>query len=302
MTKYNFTGYGEIEWKEGAESLVNLRNSFLRSIVRDGQDTLKELYAEAFPFYQQHIAPMNLDIPEFSEAFILRKDENVKQLILVIKGWAARNNLSASWCIESCYWTIRMWSVMGGNPRILYFDPIGTHLELDEVADGVPPPPDALPKYEPLFERRELYLEAIKSMAKKEIENSQILIAGSANRRRDLIMSIYEKAEKYCDSVEDYFLGLKKKQKNGTGDEAIFRRVPDAKNLSRNLEWTVRFQVLGESFSEIAKKEEVDMSTVQRAVEGILKRIGLKKHNKSGPGRPRGSKNKDAGYRKDLGK
>lgn len=43
------------------------------------------------------------------------------------------------------------------------------------------------------------------------------------------------------------------------------------RNLKQHLAWTVKFQVAGKTFSELAREANVEQTTVSRAVREILK-------------------------------
>lgn len=77
--------------------------------------------------------------------------------------------------------------------------------------------------------------------------------------------------------------------------------VGEKHKLRQHLQWTVEYQVCGNTLREIAEpanselgNNQFDLSTIQRGVDGILRLIALKRRPDAKQGRRRGSKNKQS--------
>jgi hypothetical protein len=128
-------------------------------------------------------------------------------------------------------------------------------------------------------ESRDSYIHTIENIANAQIEAGAVLTNAEPSHRKAFVRSILDKAGDYCDKVTEYW-------QRETG--ATF--VQCRSNARRDLEWTVLFQIVKKSFSDIAADYDVEVSTVTRAVHGFLAWIGLPERPDSGPGRPPGCK------------
>ena len=157
-----------------------------------------------------------------------------------------------------------------------------------------PGPPEGLPEYTPYWGSRDSYLGKIRSHALRAIGENPLLNHAPASNQKAFADSIAAKAKLYCRSIENVY------------KEAgwIHCRKNEKKNLSQHIEWTVRFQVGGKTFNELAEDANVEQPTVSRAVRDILSILPLPKRPDSKRGRIAGSKNKrsvESAIRRNLG-
>ena len=272
--------YGELDWPNRESNTTYLRNGFLNLISEIAQEALQGLYKGPFQIYMNQVKPLGLLWSDIVNT-IDPPSEPVETLLSSLRDWADRWNLNADWCLEAAYETLRMWALLSKRPERFRFSSLGwggVHVS------NVPTPPEDWPEYDPLFMLRQRYLEKMLEVAKAAIADS-VLNAGQLKRKRALIDSIVEKADSYCDEVEKQYL-----------DQGCIRARAEESLLERNLRWTVQFQVLGRTFSDIAADTEVDteVSTVTRSVNKLLTKLGLSRRPNSGRGRRKGSSNTKA--------
>lgn len=142
-------------------------------------------------------------------------------------------------------------------------------------------PPD-FPRWKPLEQTKKEYLDLIKQKAENCIKSSSVLsiqiAEGSKSIQKAFVDSILKSANIYCGIVENTYLKLK------------YRKLPKKHKEINQLRWTIEVQVLGKSFTEIAERDQIDVSNVNKRVNEILKSLGLTKRTNINSGRPKGKK------------
>lgn len=181
--------------------------------------------------------------------------------------WTEKFNLVESdfqdkWLFESAIYTIDYWSKNPKNIKdvgLLESSPY--HKQNLETLE----PPFGLPKWEPQYKERKVYLEEVKKFVKETLNKIELF----KNQRRLSLTTrqIISEAEIYCDKVEKHF------RSNG------WKKVTVKKEFEKHLEWAIRFQIKEESYSSIANEYGVYVSSVKKEVEEILKVIGLKRRD-----------------------
>jgi hypothetical protein len=208
-------------------------------------------------------------------------------------------------------------------------------------------PPRGLPEYKPFDESRDAYIKRInlKRVIRKRIESDDILSIASNKSKSSFISQISDVLLKdvisYCKKVEKAFIASEWKWefKEGMDERIWFWRpekirvidrwilTPTFERLTRDLIWTVRAQIQGKSYSEIATKgkiedskefegkiipyskltkdhfdiTEINRSTVRSSVLKILSLLKLKPKERLG--RPKGKKDSEsAKIQRNLGK
>ena len=142
-------------------------------------------------------------------------------------------------------------------------------------------PPVGLPHWDADTEPRAFYLEQAKKNIEEELKEGLF-----SDISQDSKFSVKEAklkvAQKYCDDILDAYLDLKDSNKM-----SLWEPIQKKANLKRNAVWAVKFQVCGDDYSEIAIEEEIEHTTVSRAVKDFLGLIGLKERQNP-PGRRKG--------------
>jgi len=110
-----------------------------------------------------------------------------------------------------------------------------------------------------------------------------------------IVASLQDKVKFYCDEV----LKVYDAQLDANGNPT-WKRAESKSDLARNINWTVKFQVLGITYSKIAKAAGLDVSTVKREVDSTLTLIGLPRRADAKPGRPAGSKDSPVSWRQST--
>lgn len=238
---------------------------------------------------------------------------NLRRSLLV---WADRWNLNAEWCFDHAlrflhhisYFAIshRMFGEKDhssydrkqSNRKMFASGSIDNSLLIRFLETllrrhgDLPPPPQGWPEWNPIREKRQAYIQGITQKTLNGIDTNPYLSSANKRSKRGLINSVVNVAEQYCKKIED-----RKKQ-------AKIQPKKLSRNIERNLLWSVKFQVVGMTYSAIADEyiitqnpmsrqtakhrmsEGVDIATVKRSVEQTLKLLGLRKRPNSGPGRP----------------
>lgn len=252
-----------------------MRNVFLPTIAEHAPEVLEHLHKIVFPFYVDVLH----DHPQISwyELTLEMYDPYLctNGLILSMRQWSQRWNLTADWCFELAFRTIEKWTRPYNQRNKLMWDNEGWG---GGVPDEWPIPPDGLPFYNPLDFHRSQYKERLHKQVIESIKNDSILRHGEPSSRKAFVDSIIAVADGYCSKVDKY------------AESLGYKKTREKKKLKQHLVWAVRFQVLSESYSAIAEQERVSVSTVKRAVADILELIELTPRPSSKPGRQRGRK------------
>ena len=243
-----------------SETVVSLSSSqhFLHSVCRKWAKKLSKHYYLKYPEHRKlYVMDIVKYYPPCPWIYLFWKS---------IVSWAEKFNLVENdeqdkWLFESAVYTIEYWSK---NPKSLkkvgLLESSLYHKENLETLE----PPFGLPKWEPQYKERRIYLEEAKNFIKEEL-NKIDLFEKNQKRLNLTTRQISNEAEIYCDKVEKHF------RSNG------WKKVTVKKEFEKHLEWTIRFQVKEESYSSIARDYGVYASSVKKEVEEILGVIGLKR-------------------------
>jgi hypothetical protein len=271
---------GEFDWPDQRGKQQFVQGLFLNTVAKLDQAPLKQLYGVPLELYRMAKNEFHLEHYFIRQPWMLTGPavSLVETLEAEIESWAKTWNVDAPWCRKTALETLHLWSCASREMTQLVF-------QYPVLAGFVPPrlePPEGLPSYAAFEMTRDWYLEKIRSGAREAIAKSPLLRHGFSVKARAFVDSTLVEAKTYCDAVEAVYLEHDWKR----------CRQNEKKNLNQHLEWTVKFQVSGKTFSELAEDANVEQSTVSRAVRDILSILPLAKRPDSRPGRIRGRRNK----------
>jgi hypothetical protein len=285
--------FGEFDWPDERGKREFLQLLFLDTLERVDQAPLKDLYDKPFELYRQCCKDFRLDYRAIYCWWGLTGAARsmVQRLNADINAWSKTWNLDAKWCRKTALASLGTWSSSSREVTELIFQHPGG-------GGGVPTPiepPDGFPRYIAYMMSRDSYLEWVESTALKVISDNSLLNHAPRIKAKAFAESIVRKAIPYCRTVEALYVesGWKRYRKN------------EKRNLKQHMEWTVKFQVSGKTFSEVAEEADVDQTTVSRAAREILAILPLAPRPDSKPGRIRGTKNKrqvESATRRALGR
>jgi hypothetical protein len=261
-------GYGEVDYPDRNASQAYLRNAFLDTVQHHAQYALKDLHNNLSLFLSLSEQERRLTWLHFYGNRLLR----IKTFVRAVEDWARKYNLNAPWCIENAIYTCQQWSHFSKVPDELSFSSEGG----GGVRPTIDPPYEGGPEYDPTGSRK-AYLDRIHVDAQEVIESNPLLNLSDALQRSEFINSIVAEVEKYCIEAEKHC------------HELGYPPFNEKRKLEKHLIWTVQFQVCEKSYSEIARNNKVNTSTVKRAIEDILQAIDLPSR-KIHSGRPKGQK------------
>jgi len=283
---------GEFDWPDNRGKREYVQLVFLQALETLDDAPLKDLYAIPFRLYKMLSDQFRLDYHAIRHSWTLdgAAASVVETLERAIEEWCKRWNLDAGWCTDVAFATLHAWSCSSREITKLFFQ----HPGGGGFVPTAPDAPTGIPKYTPYCESRETYLGYVRREAVSAIGKHPLLNQAPTAKATAFIDSIVAKAEEYCGTVEDVY------------DKAgwIRSRSNEKLNLKQHLDWTVRFQVSGKTFSELAEAANLEQTSVSRAVRDMLSILPLEPRPDSGPGRIRGSKNKrqvESAIRRDLG-
>jgi hypothetical protein len=283
--------FGEFDWPDERGKRRFAQLIFLQAVSKFEQAPLEQLYNKPFKIYLSALNDFHLDHADIARPWRLSGPARsfVEPLEAEIEAWVRSWNLSAKWCIRAAFATLQFWSCSSREITELSFS-------LPSGGGGVPTPPDppkGFPNYPPYVMSQDYYLEMVRDRTLAAIRDNSLLRHGSRLQTKAFVESIVDKAKRYCRTVEEVYVESEWKR----------CRKSEKKNLKQHLEWTVKFQVGGKTFSELAEAAHVEQTTVSRAVRDILSILPLTQRPDSKPGRIRGRKNKrsvEAAIRRDL--
>jgi hypothetical protein len=190
-----------------------------------------------------------------------------------LHAWKKRHGLmemsGKSWCLESAFYSLDHWARSARSFKEIGLSTFGTseHSPYLKSIDH----PRGLWEWQPEYEERSAYIESQLKRVREDIEAGSLLENPRILRKYLSIVQIA--AEEYCDEVEKHYRA------------AGWEKIRDRKEIRKHLSWAVRFQVNKETFSSIAKSEEVSVPAVKKAIEHVLELIGIQKREDSKRGR-----------------
>lgn len=261
-------GFGEVEPVDRRDSLIVARDKFLARIKESAPQVLESLSKEPLDCFQ-------------------RDRSDVAAVGGELSRWAQRWNLDAPWVIAVGHKTLVMWGAFIEAVRAYpegyrTWSMVGDSRRYQSLS--VPKPIDLLYEWVAENETRKRYLTYAKRKLRKYIEYDPVFSCLSRKIKRAVLEDFMGKVNCYCDEVLEAYLS-----RRDAAGEALWKLADSKEDFERNIEWTVNFQVLGESFNQVAKANGVVASTVERAVESTLAIIDLNKRAVA-TGRPKGAK------------
>jgi hypothetical protein len=244
--------YDDDLYREGLKAL------FLETAVEMLPELCAELQGEPFRLYKC-IPPA--DLPrQWGGYSKVRNSLPFQQFCGAIEKWASDRNLKAEWCKAAAYFTIQMWAKLDKPASFILIAPFYKGIARAQ-------PPAGLPLYRQEFSR-EFYLKTLRDIAREAIKNHPLLKCAPASQQIEFIDSILESlaVTRYCDEVE----ALRK-----------FTHK-EKRKLQQHLEWAVRYQIRGETLTDIAAERQLagkrgsTVPAIQMAVDEILTAINLR--------------------------
>jgi len=181
--------------------------------------------------------------------------------------WSKRWHLDADWVRESGFWTLDAWSRTEERQRLLDKGDERRLYDLGGDAEALPPP-EGFPSYFHIVMTEPDYLSVVRQTLREKTQAEPLLKYVDET-------AILEIAAKYCRDSK------RKLKKPSAKREQI-------KELKRDIDWAVRYQVEEEEFRNIAKDDVASQDQIEKSVERMLRDLGLSPRNK--PGRRKGSK------------
>jgi hypothetical protein len=172
------------------------------------------------------------------------------------------------WFFDHTLQTLHWWRINQDAHDKLQWYPLSASWELTLDAQM---PSQWLPTWEPDTEKQTEYIERVTCAALLQIEDS-ILSCSDPSSRKAFVDSIEKKAAEYCKRVQAHY-GWEKS-----------RKKPE---IQKHISWTMRFQVVEESYAGIARSGKTNASHVKREVAEILDILKLIPR-KTTPGRKPG--------------
>lgn len=211
--------------------------------------------------------------------------------------WARRWHLEADWCFDAVCWTLHQWRQLPHYISEYQWWSVGSSswMRLNNEAFSHLTVPHELPKWEADSQFRTQYVQYAERQIKDHVAKDPFICALKPKLKRAIIDAKMSEINNYCDGV----LRVYDSQVDDSG-EPTWKRAESKDELIRNVKWAVSFQVLNQTYSDIASRENVAVSTVSRSVKYVLTLIGLPIRPDSGPGFPRGKKHSRRGSAKLL--
>lgn len=291
-------GFGEVEPVDKRNSIASARVDFLMRIREKAPEVLSDL---AYIPYQMYIAspvsPVELwPLNERKVRLYALSGRNINGLYIALLAWAHRWNLYADWCLENACWTLHLWGESSKCLENYDWNLKGAGwIKLGDEALAHLTVPSGLPKWDAEYQFRFSYINGVKKRLKQHIEQDSFLSSLSSKLKRDIIDAKMAEVETYCDRVLEVY----DSQVDSLG-RPIWKRAESKADLLRNMVWTVKFQVQGKSYSEIANTDKFSPSTVKREVESTLDLIGLSRRPDVKRGRKLGSKDSQDSWRQSV--
>jgi hypothetical protein len=219
----------------------------------------------------------------------------LRSLQTAVRNWARRWHLDAPWCLSVVYSTLRLWRDFPRARELYVWDnnfPLDrATVELpEEVVDTAPL--EDLPPFFAHFELRSKYVRRVRRRLEHHLRTHPFTAKLKAKTRLSAVEENMRIVGDYCDRVMEFYRG----QRDAEG-APVWAEVEGRAELERNVRWAIDFQVRGKTYRRIASDEtiyvprrddqELSHGTVIKAVDDVLRLIGLRKRPNASPGRPR---------------
>jgi hypothetical protein len=290
-------GFGEVEPADKRFARGAARADLMELIKEDERtlNVLRHLAGDPYRYFMEAgFSPFELwPIKDYQIRYYGRPLYMLRWSLLT---WAQTWNLEVDWMLSNACWTLDMWRQIPETRETLDWMPGSTgwmRLTDNDLKDIAPP--FNLRTWTPDTEFRLSYERYAKDEIEKQINQSPFFSNLKGSLKREVIDADMAEVVSYCDGV----LGVYFSQKDSRG-KPKWKFAEERYDFPRNLKWTVRFQILEESFSQIAREEEKEVSTIKRAIEDTLDLLDLPKRNNSGPGRRPGSREAQDSRRKSV--
>ncbi|MGH2532895.1 MAG: hypothetical protein ACRDJW_11405 [Thermomicrobiales bacterium] len=257
---------GEFDWSDRTGRHVVLRNRFLAAIRDLAPGVLHDLGGSPFSLYHS-LAPSPdryADLPDYFrswDALTREAEETVDEVSLLrdsLSQWQARWRLFASWFLDHALETMLLASANTWTTEVEGRDWVGSCWMTDRYSIHLPVDPS------------ELHFSF-------EDEGWLPWDEEWATARFRINAQFQASLDRYQERVEQRM------------DESDMVRTEQVRHLDRDITWLVRYQVLGEGWSEIARSvdpEALDPQTVKDAVRRLFEPLHLRPRDPDPPGRP----------------
>jgi hypothetical protein len=299
MSERKAFGLGEVEPSDKRHSIATARRLFMLRVRRLAPQVLRELGEYPLQAYvNAGIGPVGLwPITQTTIRYCaVVYGKNLLNLQSSLIYWARRWNLEADWLIDDALWTVEMWRLFQPtHDRLDWMSHGAGWVRLSDEAVAHLIPPFGMRRWDADTEFRSNYIRFAKQQITEHINGDPFLSSLDAELREKIISADMAKVNAYCDSVLEVYLS----QVDAAG-KTVWKLTESRAHLMRNLAWTVRVQVLGQSQNYIAYKRRKQASTVIRAVNDTLNLLGLTKRPDAKPGRQKGQKESPDSWRRTV--
>ena len=179
------------------------RNAFLQAIQDHAPDVVEELHGDP----QQLFFAAQLDHKSFFAIYEVWErlacgahkllDRRAVTFYNSLLTWTEKHNITISWFVERAFFTVHSWSGGQTGQAINYGGD-------SYVASPYPQPPSGVELYDPIWQTREDYLNALIADAMRRMKSDPLLSLAHETRRRGLANSITlsKPIIDYCKAVE----------------------------------------------------------------------------------------------------
>jgi len=289
MNQKKVFGLGEVEPTDKRHSVSYVRREFMLRVRRLAPQVLRELGEYPYNAYvRAGVGPVGLwpITPTRIKYYSIVYGRDIAYLHRCLIVWARRWNLEADWCLDDALWTVEMWRhFLKSRDRLDWMSHGASWIRLDDEKVAHLIPPFEPRRWDADTEFRSNYLRNAKHQITEHVNDDPYLAFLDVDLQQKIIAANMAKVNAYCNGVLKVYLA----QVDSSG-KSLWKLTESRAHLMRNIAWTVRVQVLGQSQNDVAVKKRKEASTVIRAVDDTLKLLGLKKRLDARPGRQRGRK------------
>lgn len=245
-------GWGAFDLPDGGGITANVRERFFWAISRTAPCVLTDLSRGPLTAYSRCAATEERDDCDNWQVILSADDEYLPALLPLrdaLQSWAARWNLTPDWCIERALTTLTNWHQRG----------------------------DAIDPGSGWCWAAHATFTAIREVDRRFTfgHDGWDVQASTRVEAADAIRATFERDLKaYLDGMEDH------------ARERGLVPTPAKRELA-HFGWLARYQVLGESYTAIAKSVCHERKTVTDAVKAIAVMLALPPRSQSRGGRPR---------------
>lgn len=253
-------GLGEVEPVDKSFTRATARLVFFEYIKEDekASEVLRDLASRPLnSFVDAGMSPVGLwPIYDFEVRLHGRKLYLLRRFLT---DWAIKWHLNVDWVLDGACWTLYNWQHHPPREDELDWTYNGVSwFRLSDEAFKDVIPPFGLSHWRADNHMRASYERSAKEKIEKHINRDILLQSLKPKTRVDIITECMKQVSSYCEKVLNVYL----LQRDSRGNPQ-WKLAEQREDFGRNIRWTIRFQILGKSFSEIAREANKAVSTVQ---------------------------------------